>query len=386
MKTIRKRLPLPPAPDLQPRSELLHISSAVHGGIDQDELDRLGLDSDRILDFSVNTNPFGPAPGVREVLTNVALDRYPDPAAWALRNALADHLDVQPEQILPGNGASELIWLVALAFLKPGARVLVLGPTYSEYSRAAALMGAAVATLLAKEDYDFAFHPNQVLAGLRRLRPRLVFLCNPNNPTGTFLEPEEIGSWARKFPGTLFIVDEAYLGYVPEICLRLALAADSPNAKRKQDIDNLLVLRSMTKDLGLAGLRLGYAVGSAEVISWLARARPPWSVNSLAQAAGVEALRHFNYYQDSLKKLADEKTDLVRGLRTLGFKPATSTMPFFLLPVGDGSRFRLTLLKKGMLVRDAASFGLPGHVRINTRRPEDNARLLAVLGEVPHAG
>ena len=389
MKTIRKRPALPPALDLQPRSEVLQASTAVHGGIDQEDLDRLGLDAGQILDFSVNTNPFGTAPGVREALANVALDCYPDPEARALRKALADHLDMPLEQILAGNGASELIWLVALTFLDADARVLVLGPTYSEYARSGALMGAAVTTLLAHPDDSFTFPANRILATLRRRRPRLVFLCNPNNPTGAFLESEEINSWARRFPSTLFVVDEAYLGFAMDQrvaglipAVRDANTAGMNPAARR---NNVLLLRSMTKDLGLAGLRLGYALGPAQVTDWLARARPPWSVSSLAQAAGVEALRHPDYYRDSFKKLADAKTDLVRGLRALGYQPAASTMPFFLLPVADGSRFRFALLQKGILVRDAASFGLSGHVRISTRRPEDNARLLAALREVPYA-
>jgi histidinol-phosphate/aromatic aminotransferase/cobyric acid decarboxylase-like protein len=299
-------------------------------------------------------------------------------------------LEISPDEILPANGASELIWLAALAFLKRGDRVLILGPTYGEYARAAVLMGASVTSFLAHSEDDFALHPDQVRRALRRLCPRLVFLCNPNNPTGAYLEPEEIESWACKFPGTLFVVDEAYLGFVMSAraagfipAVRQANTAGINPAAR---CHNILLPRSMTKDLGLAGLRLGYAVGSADVIDWLARARPPWSVNAFAQAAGIEALRHPDYYRDSSKKLAAAKIDLIQNLFNLGYQPVPSTMPFFLLPVGDGSRFRLSLLKKGILVRDTASFGLPGYVRISTRRPEDNARLLATLAEVPHAG
>ncbi len=385
MKALRNRLSPLPGPDLQPRAELLHMPASVHGGIDPAELDRLGLDAGQILDFSVNINPFGPAPEVRAVLANVALDNYPDPEARSLRRALAEQ-ENSPSRILAGNGASELIWLVALTFLGPGIKVLVIGPTYSEYARAAALLGAPVTTWLACQDDDFATHPAHVLVMLPRSNPRLVFLCNPNNPTGALLEPDEIAFWARKFPQTLFVVDEAYLGFVADRGLRFAPRLEFPNAKGKQGMDNVLLLRSMTKDLGLAGLRLGYALGSEDVIGWLARARPPWSVNSMAQAAGVEALRHPDYYRNCLTMLGQAKADLIAGLRALGYKPVPSAMPFFLMPVANGSAFRLALLKKGILVRDAASFGLPGHVRIGTRRPPDNARLLSVLEEVPHAG
>jgi histidinol-phosphate/aromatic aminotransferase/cobyric acid decarboxylase-like protein len=133
-------------------------------------------------------------------------------------------------------------------------------------------------------------------------------------------------------------------------------------------------------------VRLGYALASREVIGWLARVRPPWSVNALAQAAGFEALRHGDYYQICLTLLTAAKAELIAGVKALGYEPAPSTMPFFLMPVGNGGAFRLALLKKGILVRDGASFGLSQYVRIATRRPQDNARLLAALAEVPHAG
>ena len=386
MRALRKKRAFPPAAKLLPRLGIFQTPTGFHGGIDPDELDRLGLDAGKILDFSVNINPFGPAPGVAAVLANVPLDRYPDPEARILRRALAAQLNVSPGKILAGNGVSELIWLVALTFLGPGSRVMIVGPTYSEYARASSLMEASVTTVLARPDDDFMVRPDQFLHTLRRFRPRVVFLCNPNNPTGAFLNPEHIAVWARKFPGTLFVVDEAYWGFIPELCSRSAFGGDFLNAKSKQGIDNLLLLRSMTKDLGLAGLRLGYAIGSAEVIGWLSRAKPPWSVNALAQAAGVEALRYAACYQDSLKMLLQAKVDLVRGLTNLGCKPVPSAVPFFLLPVGNGAAFRHSLLQKNILVRDGASFGLPQHVRIGTRRPEDNARLLAVLGEVAHAG
>lgn len=387
MKALQKKPAISSARPL-PRPELAKIPTAVHGGIDPAELARLGLDEEQILDFSVNTNPFGPPTAVRDALANVPLDRYPDPEALTLRQALAHLLDLPCENILAGNGASELICLVALTFLRRGTRVLILGPTYCEYARSAALMGASVKTLLARPEDGFEVHSNQFLRALRRFRPRLVFLCNPNNPTGTFLDPQEIALWARKFPGTMFVVDEAYLGFqraaglIPPV--RHATAGMNPAAHRS--LSNLLLLRSMTKDLGLAGLRLGYAAGSADVISWLNRARPPWSVNALAQAAGIEALRQADYYRDSVQALAVAKTNLIHGMSALGFNPVPSSTPFFLLPVGDGAAFRLSLLRKGVLVRDCTSFGLPAFVRISTRRPEDNARLLSLLGEVPHAG
>ncbi len=198
----------------------------------------------------------------------------------------------------------------------------------------------------------------------------MVFLCNPNNPTGAVLPVEAIETWARHHPRSLFVVDEAYLPFAADIDSALAIRGE-----------NVLVLRSMTKDFGLAGLRLGYAIGEEKVIERLRRIQPPWSVNALAQAAGVAALRDPTHRQRSLEVLLQAKQELTAGLTRLGLTPVPSAAHFFLVRVGDGSGFRLSLLRRGVLVRDCSSFGLPAHVRIATRRPEENERLLSVIRE-----
>jgi histidinol-phosphate aminotransferase len=353
---------------------VLRLPPAVHGTPDRAELRRLGIDPNGVLDFSACTNPYGPPPGVGAALVRVRPDEYPDRAAETLRTALADRLGFTPAQLLPGNGACELIWLASLAFVRPGDRVLVLGPTFCEYARAAALLGGRVVNHCARAEEGFVPAPAAVERQLKRLRPRLVFVCNPNNPTGHALPPEVIGAWARARPRTLFVVDEAYLPFAPG----LGSALDEGAA-------NVLVLRSLTKDLGLAGLRLGLAAGPAELIDALARVQPPWSVNAFAQAAGVAALADPGHWQRCLHLLGRAKAELLGGLAALGLAPCPSAVHFFLLPVADGAAFRLALLAHGVLVRDGASFGLPGHVRIATRRPEDNARLLAAVAEECHA-
>jgi histidinol-phosphate aminotransferase len=172
----------------------------------------------------------------------------------------------------------------------------------------------------------------------------------------------------------LFVVDEAYLAFAP------GLASVVGHHR-----DNLLVLRSLTKDYALAGLRLGYAIGSAPMIETLARVRPPWSVNAFAQAAGVAALNDGDHLRQSLTVLQQAKAELLTGLSSLGLAPVPSAAPFFLLPVGNGAFFRRALLRQRIVVRDAASFGLPGYVRISTRTPEQNERLLQAIRDVRHA-
>jgi histidinol-phosphate aminotransferase len=354
-----------------PESRCPMVPPIEHGGPDLEELSRLGLNATQILDFSVCTNPFGPSPRVREALAQVRLEQYPDREARGLRGALAEIHSVDPRHILAGNGASELIGLTTMAFIRPGDRVLVIGPTYGEYARSARLQGGVVSTWNALQETHFATAPTKIETEIDRCRPRLVFLCNPNNPTGTAIPPGAISTWARCHPRTLFVVDEAYQRFAPGLP---SLISDCAG--------NLLILRSMTKDYALAGLRLGYAVGTEEVIGALRQVQPPWSVNATAQAAGVAALGDKHHLAQSLEDLVRAKRDLVKSLTELGLAVWPSAAHFFLVRVGDGAAFRKTLLKRGMLMRDAASFGLPAFARLGTRRPEENARLLSVLREV----
>ena len=352
-----------------PRHEIAATPPAHHGALDYAELEQLGLDPDTILDFSVNSNPYGPAPLVRQAIAGVPLDRYPDRESLALRRALADHLDVSPARIVVGNGTAELLWLLAFSFLLPGARVLIIGPTFGEYSRLASLMGANVQTWNAQPANDFAVQFEDVDRQLHHLKPQLAFLCNPNNPTGAVVPPEVIAAWAAAHPRTLFVVDEAYLAFAAVTSSALAIGAA-----------NILVLRSMTKDYALAGLRLGYAVGCDQaVIDALARVRPAWNVSALAQAAGITALADQAHLRQSITALARTKKTLMAGLRLAGLPPVPSTTHFFLVQVGNGTAFRRALLERGILVRDCTSFDLPAYVRIATRRPEENSRLLAAI-------
>jgi histidinol-phosphate aminotransferase len=315
---------------------------------------------------------------VADALAAVPLDRYPDREALALRRALAERLDVAPGQIVVGNGTAELLWLTAFAYLRPGEQVLIVAPAFGEYARSAALMGATVRYWTARAEEGFAVSPEGVARALARHAPRMVFLCNPNNPTGVVTPLAVLDGWARAHPETLFVVDEAYLAFVAagdkagEGASALALDLGA---------DNVLVMRSMTKDYALAGLRLGYAVGAPAVVAALARVRSPWNVNALAQAAGLAALADEAHLQASLIRLRASKRALVTGLQGLGWQPLPSAVHFFLVPVGDGAALRRRLMRRGVLVRDCASFGLPAYVRIAPRRPEENARLLAAIRE-----
>lgn len=346
---------------LSPRQEVLALSEVTHGALNHTELAALGIDPASVLDFSASVNSFGPSPRVVEAITNSWIHCYPDRDATEFRKALASHLGVPMDCLIAGNGSSELLYLIGLAFLRPADQVLVVGPTYSEYSRVARLMGATVSFCQASPQSAFDFPTCSVEDSIRALRPRALFVCHPNNPTGQLAPTETICQWADVFPQTLFIIDEAYIEFAPH--------ADSFT---KSIRDNIVVLRSMTKAYGLAGLRLGYAVSTPEVIDLFARVRPPWSVSAIAQNAGIAALQDAIYLQRSLASLAGEKTLLLERLTSLGVLTLPSETHFFLIRVSNATATRQQLLNSGILVRDCTSFGMPEFLRISPQTPPHN--------------
>ncbi len=352
----------------EPRPEVSQLPAVPHGAPDFEELERMGMHPDQVVDFSVNSNPYGPAPGLQTALSAVPVSRYPDREAIALRRKISTHHQIPLECILAGNGSAELLQLTALTYLTPESRVLISGPTFGEYKKAAALMGADVLEIRA--DPADGFQP--ALAGLRkelnRQNPELVFICNPNNPTGQLCLPPSLNELIESYPGTLFVIDEAYLSFTKG-------SGSVINPEQK----NLLVLKSMTKDYSLAGLRLGYAVGNPRIIRSIASVRPPWNVNAYAQAAGIHALSSSAFLKETIKKIQDSKALLIKDLQKLGYTPVPSSTHFFLLPVENAANFRAQLLRQGIQVRDCTSFGLPGYVRIATLTPEKNQQLLQAI-------
>ncbi len=348
------------------------VEEAVHGGIDLSELSELRISPDDVIDFSSNINPFGSSPGVAQALRGLSVDRLPDRNSTAIRERLGELHDLAPERILVGNGTSEILWLLALAFLGRGNNVLIAGPTYSEYSRCAMLAGACPFFAQATRTHDFRFPCNAWIEGLAKRQPRMCFLANPNNPTGALVSVDQVLRWTEAFPETIFVVDEAYIEFAEEDLKSLV-----PN-----DRPNLVVLRSLTKAYALAGLRLGYAVAETRLIDRLRRVRPPWTVNLAAQHAGLAALHDQRHLDQSIRAIRELKADLVAKIRRTGLAPVPSGTPFFMIPVVDGARVRANLLKKKILVRDCASFGLPEFIRVSTGRAEVNQLLVAALQRV----
>lgn len=357
---------------LHARPEVESLPACPHGGIDFREMEGMGVDPAGIIDFSVSSNPYGPPAGIGVALRDVAFSVYPDSECTVLRRALAERLGLSLNNIVAGNGSMEILRLAALAFLSPGDKALVPRPTFGEYAVAARIMGAEVRRLDLPEERGFRLRTAEMTERIRQIRPRMVFLCNPNNPTGQYLNRDDILSILGACDDTLLVLDEAYAAFAADPWISDDLASKP----------NVLLVRSMTKDYALAGLRLGYGVACPEIIRALSKVRPPWNVNVLAQAAGVAALSAREYVQTCCKRLVRSKDTLLQGLSRLGLTVVPSEANFVLVKVGSAPLVRRLLLERGMLVRDCTSLGLPQYIRIGVRPAADIRRLLDVLGEV----
>lgn len=343
-------------------------SHEEHGGVDPAELKRHGLCIGSLIDFSVNSNPFGPSPCVVDALKHVGISRYPDRNCSELAGRLAELNHVSEKRILIGNGTTELIWLICHAFLRPGDRVLIIGPTFSEYHRASIRLDASVTEMSAMPPY-FVPPLNKAIDFVREFHPRLVFLCNPNNPTGKYIPDEEIQDLIAVCGfESILVIDKAYSAFLDGSFFELTIP------------QNVLILRSMTKDFALAGLRVGYLLGDADSIEKAKAFQPTWSVNAYAQAAGLAVLSDPEYYRNSLALLKRIQVSFFDEIRSIGYHLIASDVHFALVHCGrPANLFRSQLLRSGLQVRDCTSFGLPHYIRICTRLQEENKKLIMAM-------
>ena len=321
------------------------VQPAVHGGINYLELQQLGVDPSSVVDFSTNVNPVPPALNLPELCAGIDFSAYPDTNSTRLCAAAADHFQVAPDQVLAANGSAELIHMACRAFVRPGETVSIESPTFGEYEVAARIQGAGVTA-----SSDGA---------------ALAFRCNPNNPTGVY------SGALTSTNARMTVVDEAYADFV----------RGRPTLIRPAMPENLLVLRSLTKTAGLAGLRIGLAIGSPRTIERMRAVQPPWNVNALAQAAGERLLCDRPALPD-LDRQEKAIAFLRQGLAEMGLQSNATSCNFFLVGVGEAPRVRLELLKLGLLVRDCTSFGLPRHIRVAWRTLPDCEKLLAGMRQI----
>ena len=339
-----------------------------------EELQReLGLE--RVIKLASNENPLGPSPKALAVLNEgtATLHRYPDGGAYRLREALADRWKVSSDHIILGNGSDEILGLLARAFLAPGDEAVMADHTFVIYKMEVTAAHGKVVTVPLKQWR----HDLPAMADAVTPRTRLLFVCNPNNPTGTMVSAGEVDRLLARVPEHVIVVfDEAYFEYV-----RSSEFPDSM-AYVKQG-RNAIVLRTFSKIYGLAGLRIGYGVTTPEITNFLNRVRPPFNANSLAQRAALAAMSDDEHVAKSRAINEAGMEQVVNGLHSLGFSPIPSEANFVYVDVGqDGRKVFEALLRQGVIIRH-----IEGRmVRVTIGQAEENQLFLTALARIVQTG
>jgi histidinol-phosphate aminotransferase len=334
----------------------------------------LGLDPAGIIKLASNENPLGPSrlglAAMRQALKQVNL--YPDGNAFYLKQKLAAKLGVTPANLILGNGSNEVIEMIGHALLAPGAEVVVSQYCFAVYPIVTALFGAKLVVVPAKN------HAHDLDAMLAAITPntRIVFVANPNNPTGTTAGREELARFVNAVPANVLLaLDEAYIEFLNE---PLDLLPEIRNGGKP----NLLLMRTFSKIYGLAGLRIGYGIGHPDFIAALEKIRQPFNINSVAQAGALAALDDTKHVEKTRKVNSRGLRLYARTFRKLKLEFIPSQANFILVRVGDGQRVFGELQKLGVIVRPMGGYQLPEWIRISIGTPKENKRCLEALKNV----
>jgi histidinol-phosphate aminotransferase len=331
-----------------------------------------GLRPEEIIKLASNENPIGPSPkalaAMQEEIKGVHI--YPDGGGWKLRNAIAKKFGLEMNNVILGSGSNEVIEFIGHAFLKPGDNIITAEHAFLVYKLMAKVFGAETIEV-ADPGY---VHDLDAMAAAITPQTKEIFIANPNNPTGTLVTQEQIDRFMAKVPPHVVVVfDEAYYEFL-----------DNPpdTLKYVREGRNVVVLRTFSKIQGLAGLRIGYGLGNAEIIEVLQRTRQPFNINSVAQAAALAGLLD-DEHQRKTKQLTDEgRAYLQEQFGKLGLEHIPSYANFVLVKVGDGNAVFKAMMDKGVIVRAMAAYKLPEWVRISIGTMPQNERCIAVLREV----
>ena len=330
-----------------------------------------GLDEAAIVKLASNENPLGVSPladgAMRAVLDGLA--RYPDGNAFDLKRALVERFGVDMDAIVPGNGSNDVLELVARAFLSPAVSAVYSQHAFAVYPLAVQATGATGIEVPAK---DWG-HDLLAMRAALRADTRVVFIANPNNPTGTFLDGDALADFIASVPREVIVVlDEAYTEYLPP-----ARRYDSIAWLKRHD--NLVITRTFSKIYGLAGLRVGYALAAPAIADLMNRVRQPFNVNSLSLAAAAAALGDAAFVERSYALNRRGMEQLVDGLGRLALPCIPSMANFVTFEVADAASVFQRLLRAGVIVRPIASYGMPGHLRVSIGLETENARFLDAL-------
>ncbi len=329
----------------------------------------LGLREEEIIKLASNENPLGPSPKALQAMRQT-LERahfYPDGGGYELRGAIAERLGVSRENIVLGNGSNEIIEFIGHAFFRPGDEVVVARHSFAVYHLMAQLFGASTIEVA---DPDYTADLDAMLAAITP-KTRVLFIANPNNPTGTMVSQEAIDRFMSKVPEHVLVVfDEAYhefLDAAPDVL---------PYVRAGR---NVVVMRTFSKIMGLANLRIGYGITTPELAAVLQRTRQPFNANGIAQAGALAGLLD-QEHMDKTRELTHEgRAYLEQEFATMGLEYVPSVANFVLVKVGDGKAIFEAMLRKGIILRAMGSYGLPEWVRISIGTMEQNRRCIAEL-------
>jgi len=329
----------------------------------------MGLPVEKIVKLASNENPLGMSPRARRAVEAAlaGAERYPD--QFELIAALAERHGVAAAQVVLGNGSNDVLDMAARVFLAPGRSAVFSRHAFAVYPLATMSTGAECIVAPAK---NYGHDPAAMLAAIRA-DTGVVWIANPNNPTGNFLPQAEIRAFIEKIPSRIAVVlDEAYTEY-------LAPAERADTVGWIKDIPNLIVTRTFSKIYGLAGLRIGYGVARADVADLLNRVRQPFNVNNLALAGALAAIDDHAFVADSYEMNRRGMEQIVAGLKRLGLEHIPSHGNFVTFEVSDGAAVNANLLRQGVIVRPIGGYGLPKHLRVTIGLETENARFLDAL-------
>lgn len=330
-----------------------------------------------IAQLASNESPFPPHPKVVEAIERAAraMHRYPDPDATLLRRRLADRFETEPARVAVGNGSCEILLAAAEALCEPGAEIVYAWPAFSMYPYLPALTGAREVRVPLTGD---GVHDLEAMAAEVTAATQLLLVCNPNNPTATHIPAAEIAAFCERLPRHVTVIlDEAYVEFQTD---------DDPDATVDllAEFPNLVVLRTFSKCYGLAGLRVGYALGSPEFRAAVDAVRQPFSVNALAQAAAAEAILHSDDVLDRVERTVAERLRVEEALAGIGLRTTESQANFSWVDLGDADEGEVVagLAERRIAVRAGTPLGGPGHIRVTYGTGAENDRFLAALREL----
>jgi len=331
----------------------------------------LGLPAADIIKLASNENPLGPSPAALAAMQKVLaqLNLYPDGNAFYLKQKLAAKLGLEPAHLVLGNGSNEIIEFVGHAYLAPGVDVVVSQYCFAIYPLVTKMFGANLITVPAKN------HGHDLSAMLRAITPqtRVVFVANPNNPTGTVLAKKELAEFAAQIPArVLLVMDEAYVEFLDD---PVDFLSEIKSGRRP----NLLLMRTFSKIFGLAGLRLGYGIGNPDLIVALEKVRQPFNINSIAQAGALAALDDVGHMRKTRSNNSAGLAFFEQAFRGLGLEFIPSAANFSLVRVGDGQKVFEAMQRHGVIVRPMGGYQLGEWIRITVGTAKENERCLEAL-------